>query len=387
MSFLTFQSQLQTSLDARHKQALYRQRYASVPRGRTVVIQGQSYLNFSGNDYLGLSLHPDIQDAYAKGADIYGCGSTGSALINGYHAIHQDLEHKLADWLGYESVLLFSTGFSANSTLLKTLFDKHDLIIQDKLNHASLIDGGLASEAKTIRYKHNDMTHLANRLEAHAQNKVIVSEGVFSMDGDSAPIKDIQLLAKKHDALTMIDDAHGIGVNGQQGQGTWHCQNAQRPDILMATFGKAFGLAGAMIASTQPVTDYLVQFSRSYIYSTAMSPAQATAISKAVDVLKSEAWRREKLASIIARFRANLAHEKVSLLDSTSAIQPVIIGDAAQAISVANRLREKGIWLTAIRPPTVPENSSRLRITLTTEHTIEDIDYLTKTISQVCNES
>ncbi|WP_111977068.1 8-amino-7-oxononanoate synthase [Algibacillus agarilyticus] len=381
-----FSHRLSSELQNRKTRSLYRQRYSSIPNGRTITIEGKTYLNFSGNDYLGLSRHPDVQDAYSHGVDSLGCGSTGSALINGYHPIHDTLENKLAEWLGFESTLLFSTGFSANSSLLKTLFGKDDLIVQDKLNHASLIDGGLMSDARSIRFNHNDMSHLQLRLNNSARNKIIVSEGVFSMDGDQAHIQQINQIAEQENALFMLDDAHGIGVFGKEGQGTWQASQC-KPDILMATFGKAFGLSGAFIAAKREVIDYLVQFSRSYVYSTAMSPAQANAISKTIDIIKKADWRRDKLQQSIAQFRNAFKDTNIQLLDSDSAIQPIIVGSADHALAYAKKLRENGIWLTAIRPPTVAENSSRLRITLTTEHTAEDITFLTSLIKKVFNDT
>ncbi|NTS76018.1 8-amino-7-oxononanoate synthase [Catenovulum sp. SM1970] len=384
---------IEKALAERQQAFLYRQRQVVEPAGRTLLHQQQSYLNFAGNDYLGLAASQELKNAFIKGVELFGCGSTGSPLVNGFHTVYRDLEQQIADWLGFESVLLFSTGFSANSTLLKTLFGKGDTIIQDKLNHASLIDGGLASAAAHYRFNHNDTDHLKGRLDKLASapsnleaiTTAIVSEGVFSMDGDSAPVAQLKQLAQQYQSMLVLDDAHGIGVKGQNGQGTWfdeRCQN--QPDILVATFGKALGLSGAFIAADNYITDYLVQFARSYIYSTALPPAQAYAMQASIELVKSQNWRREKLNNNIALFRELMAQTDFELLTSSSAIQPVIIGDADKTLHLAEYLQSRGIWAKAIRPPTVPANSSRVRITLSADHEVADIKQLVSTFQSAC---
>lgn len=379
----------QTALAEKQQASLLRVRKANQNLGTTILVDGQSYINFSGNDYLALNQHSDIQNAFAQGAKL-GSGSTGSALINGYTQRNQEVEQQLADWLGFDAVLIMSTGFSANASLLKTICSKNDFILQDKLNHASLIDGGLSSEAPMQRFKHNDMGHLAARL-AQLKDKStevthIVSEGIFSMDGDGAPIQTLCNVANQHQANLIVDDAHGIGVFGERGQGSWHenfIQTQQKPDILTGTFGKAFGLSGAFVAGDQSLIDYLVNYCRSYIYSTVMPPALINAIGVASHVIAHEGWRRHKLQDNISYFKSIAEQLDIELMPSDSAIQPVVIGEASSALELAKQMRDSGFWLTAIRPPTVPANSSRIRITLTTDHTQQDIRAVLEQLSQL----
>lgn len=356
----------------------YRERIICQPDGKYVQVQNRQYLNFSGNDYLAIACSDEIKAAYQQ----LNSGSTGSALINGYNPEHAELELKIADWLGFEKALLYSTGFAANSAVLKSLMsDKDDLILQDKLNHASLIDGGLSAKAKSIRFAHNDMVQLESKLKRANQSsseKLIVSEGIFSMDGDSAPLSSLACLAQQYQAGLMIDDAHGIGVLGKNGRGSLaeHNVKPEQLDIYMATFGKALGSCGAVICGRSNLIEYLVNFSREYIYSTSMSPNQAKLTSTAIELVKTQQWRRDKLAENISYFKQKLTELGLADTGSDSAIQPIIIGENQPTLRIAQQLKQAGIWLIAIRPPTVAKGSARLRVTLSTAHDLSDIRYL-----------
>ncbi len=365
--------------------SLFRKRYVvEQSNGRTIIINKKAYLNFASNDYLGLSsrlLDYDIKFSNA--------GSTSSALVTGYHKSHQELENYLCDLMGYEACLLFSSGFTANASVLKTLMNSRESILyQDKLNHASLLDGGLASAAKQIRFRHNDMKHLKHKLEStHSENKLIVSEGVFSMDGDSAPIDDLQHIAKQHHAWLMVDDAHGFGVSGKNGLGSCDPahQYTKKIDILVLTFGKAVATSGACILCTEQVKDYLLQFNRDYIYSTAISPLMATITLDAIKKLVLANEERAILKTNIAYFKEKCLASKIPLIASDSPIQPVLIGDAQKALEVSDALKGHSIWLTAIRPPTVPQNTARLRVTITAKHQLGDINLLVQALSGTLN--
>lgn len=353
----------------------------AVVRDKTCRLQyqGQAYIDFSSNDYLGMSQHPEVVEAAAQALKQYGVGSGGSAMITGYSPEHQALEHYLADWLGYESCLLFGSGFAANTGVIETLMaGKSDLLIQDKLNHASLIDGGINCQAKSLRFHHNDIDALNTRLQSAGNNKLVVTEGVFSMDGDTSPLRQIAELAKANGAAVMVDDAHGLGVLGEQGKGTpsYFGLSNKAIDIHMATFGKAVGTTGAFVAASSQTIEYLLQFCRHSIYSTAMPPAMAAATLTSLKLIAKEQWRRDKLCELINHFKQKMAQLGLPDSHSKTAIQPVVIGDAAKVMNISDSLKASGIWLTAIRPPTVPQGTSRLRVTLSCNHEIADIDVL-----------
>lgn len=344
-----------------------------------ITFQGKRYLDFSSNDYLGMANHPDVVNAAHQAMQQHGIGSCGSAMVTGYHPCHQALEEYLADWLGYERCMLFNSGFSANTGVVETLMQHPDgLLVQDKLNHASLIDAGINCKSNSVRFNHNDMPALERRLQGFANNKLVVTEGVFSMDGDTADLPSAVKLAKAAKAGFMIDDAHGIGVIGEQGKGTAaHLGiESNQIDVHMATFGKAVGTAGAFVAASNNTIEYLLQFNRHYIYSTAMPPAIAAGTLQSLKIIAKDQWRRDKLAELVGLFKQRA--RKLGLPDnhSSSAIQPIIIKDAAKAVMISEALKEAGIWLTAIRPPTVPVGTSRLRVTLTCHHQSSDIDRL-----------
>uniref|UniRef100_UPI0040475C05 aminotransferase class I/II-fold pyridoxal phosphate-dependent enzyme n=1 Tax=Rheinheimera sp. TaxID=1869214 RepID=UPI0040475C05 len=376
-------AQLQQALDARAAQQLLRtpvtlEHYS----GRLLTVAGQSFLNFSGNDYLGLATAPQVLQAFADGARQFGAGSSGSPLVTGQHAVHQQLCHSLCDWLNVEWVLLFSSGFAANQAMLQTLSQKTDTLLLDKLSHASLIDGALHSDAALKRFAHNDLDALEPLLRQTSQ-AVVVTEGVFSMDGDSPDLAAMLALCQQYQAPLLLDDAHGLGVLGPEGKGTAAAQGIKQADIFcsMANFGKALGVGGAFIGGSKTVIDYIEQFGRHYIYSTALPPPLCAAVLKSIELCRSESWRRDKLHSNIALFR-HLAAD-LALLNSQTAIQGLVLGSSERALAVSQQLKQAGIWISAIRPPTVPQGSARLRITLSAQHTGQDIHQLVQQLRQL----
>ncbi|SKC23004.1 8-amino-7-oxononanoate synthase [Kosakonia radicincitans] len=367
--------------------ALSERRAADALRSRQTVAQGagrwltvgeRRFCNFSSNDYLGLSQHSAVVRAWQQGAERYGVGSGGSGHVSGHTVAHQALESELAEWLGYPRALLFISGFSANQATIAALTGKEDRIVADKLSHASLLEAASHSPAQLRRFAHNDVAQMRTLLAKPIDGQqLVVTEGIFSMDGDSAPLAEIAQAAREAQAWLMVDDAHGTGVVGEQGRGSCHLHGI-KPEILIVTFGKGFGVSGAAVLCSETVADYLLQFARHLIYSTAMPPAQAMALSAALRVIRSDEGeqRRAMLAALIARFRHGAAQLPMTLADSESAIQPLIVGDNARALRLAERLRQQGCWVTAIRPPTVPPGTARLRLTLTAAHLAEDIDSL-----------
>lgn len=371
---------LQAQLDQRHEQFLYRQRLNVASGCGTVLqVEGRSLLNFCSNDYLGLAGHPDIAAALKAGVDTYGTGSGASHLISGHSVAHQQLEEQLAEFTGRPRAILFSTGYMANMGVINALVGRHDLVLQDQLNHASLLDGGRLSRADFKRYKHNDMASLQAQLEqADASRKLIVTDGVFSMDGDLAPLPEISALAAQHNGWLMVDDAHGLGVLGATGAGIVEQQglSPQQVPILMGTLGKSFGTFGAFVAGSEALIETLIQFARSYIYTTALPPSIACASSAALKIVRREQWRREHLQSLIGRFRRGAQQIGLELMDSQTPIQPICINDDRRVMEINQRLRDKGFMVGAIRPPSVPAGTGRLRVTLSASHTEQQIDQL-----------
>ncbi|WP_426778173.1 8-amino-7-oxononanoate synthase [Klebsiella quasipneumoniae] len=376
---MTWQQRIDRALDERRAaDALRRRLPVTLGAGRWLAREGERWLNFSSNDYLGLSQHPAIVAAWQRGAERYGVGSGGSGHVSGYSEAHRALEEELAGWLGYPRALLFISGFAANQALIAALADKEDRIVADRLSHASLLEAASLSPAQLRRFGHNDPQQLAQLLaKPLAGEQLAVTEGIFSMDGDSAPLAAIHAAAQAAGALLLVDDAHGVGVVGDEGRGSCAAQ-AVRPELLVVTFGKAFGVSGAAVLCDDAMADYLLQFARHLIYSTAMPPAQAVALSAALRLIRSDEGqrRRDTLAARIRQFRAGMGETSLGLTDSVSAIQPLIVGDNGRALSLASRLRDAGCWATAIRPPTVPVGSARLRLTLTAAHQAEDINRL-----------
>lgn len=343
---------------------------------REITLEGQRYRHFSSNDYLGLSQHPAVIAAWQQGAVETGAGAGASGHVTGYSRHHAQLEEELADWLGYSRALLFISGFAANQAVIHLLAEKQDRIFADKLAHASLLDAASHSPASLRRFAHNQPASLAKLLATPSDGgTLVVTEGVFSMDGDSAPLAAIAAETRHGNGWLLVDDAHGIGVTGAQGRGScW--QQQVKPELLIVTFGKGFGVSGAALLCDDATADYVEQFSRHLIYSTAMPPAQCFALLAALRQIQQGDALREKLYSHIARFRAGAADLPWQLVDSASAIQPLIVGENSAAMALSQRLAQAGCWVSAIRPPTVPPGTARLRITLTAAHHTDDIDRL-----------
>lgn len=384
---------LTSDLNQRREQNLFRQnQIAHSPQGPLMSFshqdggQEKEFLTFCSNDYLGLANDPEIIKAFQTAANDYGVGSGAAHLVNGHSYYHQKLEEKIAQWTGRESALLFSTGYMANLGIIASLLNKEDGVFEDKWNHASLLDGGLLSGARFQRYLHNDMENLQSRLaKSSARRKLIVTDGVFSMDGDTAPLKAISELAKDYDAWTMVDDAHGLGVLGKTGAGLCEQENLSQNDvqILMGTLGKGVGTAGAFVAGSKELIEYLTNFARPYIYTTAMPAAIAAATIKSIEIIEQAQDKREHLQSLIKQFRNGAEQLGLQLMCSPtntsnveSAIQPVIIGEADEALTISNQLKEQGLMVTAIRPPTVPAGTSRLRVTLSAAHSAQQVNQL-----------
>lgn len=379
-------SKLQSRLKQRQARDMMRRRLTLESGQDTEIsINGQHFINFSSNDYLGLASHPKLIESTLKATQRFGTGSGSSHLVAGHSDEHHRLEEELATFLGTERALLFSSGFMANYGVLTALFDRKDLIVQDKLNHASLIDGGRASEAKMLRYGHNDMKSLERQLQHQVEAKVVVTDGVFSMDGDLAPLPQILELTERNKSSLMVDDAHGFGVLGASGKGTLeHFELEQsKADIYMATFGKALGGYGAFVAGSDVLIESLVQFARSYIYTTAIPPAVAATNRAGLVLIQSEPEHRQQLHHNINYFKQLAIEKNLPLMPSDTAIQPVLLKTNERALEVSQGLRDKGLLVVAIRPPTVPENSARLRITLTANHSRQHIEQLVETISEL----
>lgn len=378
---------LSFALTERRAANLYRsRRVLQSPQTPQVVVDGKQYTAFCSNDYLGLANHPDVVAAFQSAANSFGVGSGASHLVAGHSSEHHALEEELAAFTGRERALLFSTGYMANMGAITALVGQGDAIFEDRLNHASLLDGGLSSGARFQRFLHNDLNNLQARLDkADAERKLIVVDGVFSMDGDCAPLPELTALAQKNNAWLMVDDAHGFGCLGKTGGGSAEHFGLTQDElpILMGTLGKAFGTFGAFIAGSENLIETLIQFSRSYIYTTAMPPAVAAATRVSLRLLQEGHWRREHLQTLIARFRTGAQQLGLQLLDSFSPIQPIIIGDEARALMIAEQLAERGILIIAIRPPTVAPGSSRLRVTFSAEHTLAQVDQLLNALSDI----
>jgi 8-amino-7-oxononanoate synthase len=362
---------LQARLAERRAASLYRQRpLLESPQGPNVVVDGQPLLAFCSNDYLGLANHPDVIAAWRAGARRWGVGGGASHLVIGHSAPHHALEEALADLTQRPKALLFSTGYMANLGAVTALLGKGDSVLQDRLNHASLLDAGLLSGARFSRYLHNDPASLRTRLAKSTGDTLVVTDGVFSMDGDLADLPALAEATKGHGAWLMVDDAHGVGVLGAQGGGVVEHfgLGVDEVPVLIGTLGKAFGTAGAFVAGSEALIDCLVQFARPYIYTTSQPPALACATLKSLELSRAEGWRREHLAALVKQFRQGAEALGLALMDSDTPIQPILLGDSARALAWSQRLRELGLLVTAIRPPTVPAGGARLRVTLSAAH-------------------
>ena len=376
---MNLNERLKKDLDVKKDNHLYRSRKVlETPQSVEPIIDGKKVLSFCSNDYLGLANHPDVINSFKQAADKYGVGSGSAHLVSGHTAEHHALEEELATFMEVERVLLFSTGYMANLGVVSALCDRHSEIYEDKLNHASLLDAALLSRAKRYRYSHLDVNNLQHSINNSNKNKFIISDGVFSMDGDLAPLKELLNVSKNNNATLMIDDAHGIGVLGEKGRGTaehFGLSSKEIP-ITVGTLGKAFGTAGAFVAGSEELIETLIQQSRSYIFTTAMPAAVAAATRKSLKILEEESWRRDKLKILVNKFRQGVSELGYELVDSITPIQPLIIGSSEKSLTLSEELLEKGILISAIRPPTVKEGTARLRITFSASHTEQHIDKL-----------
>jgi 8-amino-7-oxononanoate synthase len=353
--------------------------------GPWVQRDGRRLLAFCSNDYLGLAQHPALVAALKQAADDSGVGSGSAHLISGHRRQHAALEEALAEWTGRERALLFSTGYMANLGSMQALLQRDDLCVQDKLNHACLLDGAQLAGATLKRYPHADVDGAARQLASQCEAAALLAtDGVFSMDGDIAPLPELAALCRREGATFMVDDAHGLGVLGPQGAGSVAAAGLGQNEVpvLMATLGKALGCSGAFVAGSASLIEGLVQSARTYIYTTAMPPALAVATLAAVRLAQAEDWRREHLQALIARFRHGAAQLGLPLMASPTAIQPLLLGDAEAALAASAALEQQGFLVTAIRPPTVPQGKARLRITLSAAHQEADVDRLLEALSR-----
>ena len=358
----------------------------TTPQGPHLTVDGRDYLAFASNDYLGLASHPALVAALQEGAARFGAGAGASHLVSGHLAPHDAAETALAAFLGREAALLFSSGYQANVGVIGALVGRGDAVFADRLAHASLLDGCLLSRAEFQRFRHNDLADLERRLAAStAPAKLIAVDAVYSMDGDEAPLAALLALAERFDAWLYVDDAHGFGVLGPQGRGTLATHGvAPHPRLVqLATFGKAAGLAGAAVAADAQVIDWLVNTARTAIFTTAMPPALAHALTAMLALVEPADAARDRLAGHVATLRADCAAAGLQLLPSRTAIQPVLIGSDADAVAASLALREAGLWVPAIRPPTVPPGTARLRVSLSAAHTETDVAQLAAQLSQI----
>lgn len=371
--------QLNNQLAELAEQGLYRsRRVIESPQGIDLQLNGQQVINFCSNDYLGLANHPDVIQAFKNAADTYGVGSGSAHLICGHSSAHHALEEELAEFTGRERALLFSTGYMANMGVIAALVGRNDAVFQDRLNHASLIDGALLSGARLKRYAHADTQHLDTLITESTAKKLIVTDGVFSMDGNLAPLPALVSTAKEHKAWLMVDDAHGLGVLGQQGAGILehYALNQQDVPILMGTLGKSFGTFGAFVAGSETLIETLIQKARTYIYTTAFPAAVAEATRASLKRVIADNWRRDKLNTLAARFKSGATQLGLPVSPSSGVIQPLIIGDNQKTIELSNALFAQGFLVSAIRPPTVKQGSARLRLTFSALHEEQHIDRL-----------
>jgi 8-amino-7-oxononanoate synthase len=358
---------------------LRRRRTLDSPCGPEAVVEGRRVVAFCSNDYLGLANHPALVAAVRDAAERWGVGSGASHVVSGHLRPHEELEQRLAAFIGRERALYFTTGYMANLAIVPALVERNDAVFADKLNHASLIDAALLARAEHVRYPHGDVEGLARRLEqSRPRRKLILTDAVFSMDGDLAPLPQLFELAERFDAWLVVDDAHGFGVLGPGGRGSLaHFGLPPSPRlILMGTLGKAAGVSGAFVAGDRRVIEWLTQRARPYIFTTASSPVIAAALLASLELIAAGDDRRAHLRDLIARLRAGLQGLPWRLLPSPTAIQPVLVGGNDAAVRLAERLFARGLWVPAIRPPTVPAGTARLRISLSAAHTLEQVEAL-----------
>jgi len=382
---------LKSELERRQAACLYRRRrHIEGAPGPRMSLDGRPVIAFCTNDYLGLARHPRVVAAFQRGAEVYGVGSGSAHLVAGHGPAHEALEEELADFLGRPRALLFSTGYMANLGVIQALAGPGDPVFEDKLNHASLIDGALLARARLRRYPHADMAALRRQVQGHITTEgtataLIATDGVFSMDGDLAPLPELAALARAAGAWLLVDDAHGIGVLGREGRG---CLDhfglgMEEVPILVGTLGKALGTFGAFVAGEDDLIETLIQSARSYIYTTAPPPALAAATRASLALARREEWRRERLRELIGGFRAGAAQLGLPLLPSPTPIQPLLAGSAERALAWSQTLESRGLLVTAIRPPTVPLGSARLRVTLSALHSDQELDMLLEALADL----
>ncbi|MCV2518503.1 MAG: 8-amino-7-oxononanoate synthase [Candidatus Lightella neohaematopini] len=368
----------------RKKLSMYRYRQAITnSNARLITFLNKKYINFSSNDYLGLANHPQVISSYQKEIKISGASTSSSGHIIGYSIKHKILEKKLANLLDYPNAILFNSGFDANQAIISTIIGKNDCVITDRLIHASIISAIVQSSGTLKRFSHNNMVSLNKVLKTTNKytNKLIITEGVFSMDGDQAPLQKIIMHAKNNNSWVMIDDAHGFGILGKNGKGSAYLKNC-KPEILVITFSKAIGVSGAAILCKYKIlADYLIQYARQLIYSTSLSIAQINAIDTAITIMQESNYLRRRLRRNIQRFKCGVKKLKLKLIPSNTPIQSIIFNNNIHVLNLVKKARNHGIWLNAIRPPTVPVFSPRVRITLTAMHRKHDIDDLLKLLS------
>lgn len=380
---------LSTRLAERRAAHLYRQRpMLEAPQGPRVVVDGERLLAFCNNDYLGLANHPEVIEAFTEGARKWGVGGGASHLVIGHSTPHHQLEEALAEFTGRPRALLMSSGYMANLGTVTALVGQGDTVLEDRLNHASLLDAGLLSGARFSRYLHNDADSLRGRLAKAEGNTLVVTDGVFSMDGDLADLPAVCSAAAEHKAWVMVDDAHGFGCLGATGGGIveHYGLGMNEVPVLMGTLGKAFGTAGAFVAGSDELIETLIQFARPYIYTTSQPPATACATLRSLELLRTEHWRRERLAELIGCFREGVASLGLELMDSATPIQPILLGSSHRALMLSAALRRRGILVTAIRPPTVPRGTARLRVTLSAAHSHADVEQLLDALQSALRE-
>jgi len=371
--------QLKAELAERMQAGLKRKRLLlQSPQAAHLVADGQRLLSFASNDYLGLANHPELISALQIAAKMAGVGGGASHLITGHHQFHHDAEQALAYFVGLPAGLLFSSGYMANMGVVAALLGRNDAIFADKLNHASLNDAAVLARAELNRYAHQDLAQLEKMLAmSSASRKLVIVDAVFSMDGDIAPVPELLSLCEKYDAYLLLDDAHGFGVLGEQGRGILSHFNVASPRIIyMATLGKAAGVAGAFVAGDATMIEYLIQSAKTYIYTTASPPALAAALVAAVDVMQKDEAPHHHLRELIVYFKENLSLKKWQLMQSDTAIQPIVVGSNDAALGLSDYLLARGVLVPAIRPPTVPKNTARLRISLSAAHSFDDVKLL-----------
>jgi 8-amino-7-oxononanoate synthase len=369
---------------------LYRQRrVVDGPQGRELRVDGGRLLNFCSNDYLGLAADPRVAASFRRGVERWGVGAGASHLVCGHTAAHAELEEALADFTGRPRALVFSSGYAANMGTIGALVGAGDRVLEDRLNHASLLDGGWLCRAAFERYAHADVADLERRLAAGGSGRaLVVTDGTFSMDGDICPLADLVATTRRHDAWLLVDEAHSLGVLGVEGRGLVDPAAYSTGDVLalVGTLGKAFGTAGAFVAGDEELIELLIQRARPYIYTTAMPPAVAVATRTSLAIAREEEWRRERLRALVARFRAGAAALNLQLPSSMTPIQPLIVGEPDRAVALSHALEAYGLLVTAIRPPTVPAGTARLRVTFTAAHELADVDRLLDSLARALRE-